>query len=177
MRTSGLFALMASACLIPAAAAESELYLNGGYAAYDSDGTTLSALTARGGIEFNSLIGAEFETSFGLGAEEFDEETGAELELENQFAGYVTARYEVLPSLDAIGRVGYSTGEFQASNSGVSSDAEADGFAFGVGGEYMITEHFGLRGDYTRIQVDDDELDGGVNVFALTGVFKFGTVR
>ena len=176
MRKSGFIALMVSAALIPAAAAESELYLNGGYAAYDGDDATLSSLTARGGIEFNALIGAEFEASFGLGAEEIDD-TGAELELENQFGGYLTARYPLLPSLDAIGRVGYTTGEFQASNSGVSGDAEVDGFAFGVGGEFMFTDNFGVRGDYTRIEADDDELDGGVNVFALTGVFKFGTVR
>lgn len=177
MTKTALVALLAGASLIPAAAADSELYVNGGYAAFDGDGATLSALTARGGVEFNDIFGAELEASFGLGAEELDDLPGAEIELENQFGGYLTARYPVLPSFDAIGRIGYTTGEFQASTNGVSGDAEVDGFAFGLGGEFMFTEQIGVRGDYTRIEADDDELDGGVNVFALTGVYKFGSVR
>ena len=41
----------------------------------------------------------------------------------------------------------------------------------------MVTNQIGIRGDYTRIEVSDDGWDGGVNVYALAGVYKFGSVR
>ena len=159
------------------AAADSDLYLNAGISAFDGDGATLKALTARGGLAFHELLSAELEASFGLGAEDLDGVSGVELKLENQVGGYLVGRYPLLPNLEAIGRIGYTTGEFQASAGGVAGDIETDGFAFGLGGEYMITQQLGLRGDYTRIEVDDDGLDGGVNAFALAAVYKFGSVR
>ena len=76
-----------------------------------------------------------------------------------------------------LGRLGYTVGEFQSATNGVSTDADSDGFAFGLGGEVMITRQIGLRGDYTRIEPSEDGIDGGINVFAITGVYKFGTVR
>ncbi len=159
------------------AAADSDLYLNAGISAFDGEGATLNAFTARGGISIHDLFSAELEASFGLGAEEIDGAPGAELKLENQFGGYLVGRYPLLPNFDAIGRLGYTTGEFQASAGGVAGDVETDGFAFGIGGEVMITPQFGLRGDYTRIEVDDDALDGGVNAFALAAVYRFGSLR
>jgi len=159
------------------AVADSDLYLNAGISAFDGDGATLKALTARGGISIHELLSAELEASFGLGAEEIDGASGAELKLENQLGGYLVGRYPLLPNLEAIGRIGYTTGEFQASAGGVAGDIETDGLAFGIGGEFMITPQFGLRGDYTRIEVDDDALDGGVNAFALSAVYRFGYVR
>jgi outer membrane immunogenic protein len=177
MKKLALAALIAAPLLAPVAMAETELYLNGGIAAIDGDGATLQAVTVRGGVAFHELLGAELEASFGIGAEELDDDLGAEIELENQFGGYLVARYPVLPGIEALGRIGYTTGEFQASASGISGDVEIDGFAFGFGGEFMVTDQFGIRGDYTRIEADDEDLDGGVNVFALTGVYRFGSIR
>lgn len=173
-------AMYASACafvLTPAAAAQSDLYLEGGAAVFSLDDASVNALSMRGGVDFHALFGAEFEAAIGLGADEIDGGSGAELELENQFAGYFVGRYPLLPRLNVLGRIGYTTGEFQTANGGVSGDAELDGVAFGFGGEFMITDEIGLRGDYTRIQVDEDDLDSDVNVFAVTAVYKFGSVR
>lgn len=174
MRKTALAAAAFCAALSPAAFAESELYVNLGGSSVSTDDANISAITARGGIWFNDLIGSEFEASFGVGADDVD---GVDFELENAFGGYLIAKYPVLPRVDVLGRVGYTTGEFQAATNGVSQDADADGFAFGLGGEVMITDQLGIRGDYTRIDPDDDQLDGGVNVFAITGVYKFGSVR
>ncbi|MEM7329946.1 MAG: porin family protein [Pseudomonadota bacterium] len=174
MTKAALAAGLVCLAIGPVAAAESELYVNGGISNIGTDDANVTAFTARGGIWFNDLIGTELEASFGLGADDSD---GVDIELENAFGGYLVAKYPVLPSVDVLGRVGYTTGEFQSNNGGVSTDAEADGFAFGLGGEFMLTEKFGLRGDFTRIEPDDDQLDGGVNVFAVTGVYKFGAVR
>lgn len=174
MKTPALAAAFFCAALTPAAFAESELYVNLGGSSFSTDDANITAITARGGLWFNELLGTEFEASFGTGADDID---GVDFELENAFGGYVIAKYPVLPRVDVLGRLGYSTGEFQTANNGVSTDADANGFAFGLGGEVMITEQFGLRGDYTRIEPDEEQLDGGVNVFAITGVYKFGGVR
>ena len=177
MYKSAVAAILAGAVLFPAAAADSELYVNGGLAIFDAEGANINALNLRGGVEFNELFGAEFEAAFGLGAEDVGEFDDAQLEVENQLSGVFVGRYPVLPNADVLGRIGYTTGELQTSVSGVSSDAEIDGFAFGFGGEYMFTEALGIRTDYTRIEVDNDEVDGGLNVFSIGGVFKFGEVR
>jgi len=174
MKKSAIAAILVSTALVPAAMAESDLYVNGGVSTFDADDANLTAFTARGGISFNDLLSAEIEASFGLGA---DDSNGVDAELENQFGGFLVAKYPVLPRVDVLGRIGYTTAEIQTSTNGVSSDVNADGFAFGLGGEVMITDQLGIRGDYTRIEVDDDQLDGGVNVFALTGVYRFGSVR
>ncbi|MEM9053817.1 MAG: porin family protein [Pseudomonadota bacterium] len=177
MKKIAVAALLVAPALAPAALAESDLYVTGGYSAFDGDGATLGALTVRGGLSFHENFGAELEGSFGIGAEDLDSVPGAEIELENQFGGFLVGRFPVADQIDILGRVGYTTGEFQASNNGVSGDADVDGFAFGIGGEYMFTEQFGIRGDYTRIEADDDDLDGGVDVFSIAGVFKFGGLR
>lgn len=174
MKKTAFAILAVSMAASPAAMAESELYVNGGASSFSTDDANITAFTARGGVWFNDLIGAEAEASFGLGADDAD---GVDIELENAFGGYLVAKYPVLPRVDVLGRVGYTVGEFQSANNGVSTDADADGFAFGFGGEVMLTDQLGLRGDYTRIEPGEDGLDGGVNVFALTGVYKFGTVR
>lgn len=177
MKKTALTASFAGLVLTPVAAADSELYVNGGVALYDTEDATIKALNLRGGIEFNALMGAEFEAAFGLGAEDVSGFSGAQLELENQFAGYFVGRYPVMPRTDVLLRLGYTTGELQLSNSGVSLDDEIDGLAFGIGSTYMFTDAFGIRGDYTRIETSDSNAQGGIDTFALSGVFKFGDLR
>ena len=177
MKRTAVLALVAGTIAAPAAMAQSDLYVTGGYSAIDGDGATLNAISVRGGLFFHEIVGAELEASFGLGAEDFDGFAGAEIELENQFAGYLVGRFPATREIDVLGRIGYTTGEFQIASNGVSSDAEVDGFAFGIGAEYMLTEQFGFRGDYTRIEAEDDQLDGGVDMFSISGVFKFGDLR
>jgi len=177
MKKIAIAAIFATAVVAPTALAQSDLYVTGGYTAFDGDDATLSAFTLRGGLSFHEIIGAELEGSFGLGAEDLGGVAGAQVELENQFAAYLIGRYPVAPQFDVLARIGYTTGEYQASNNGVSGDADIDGFAFGIGGEYMLNEQWGIRADYTRIEADDDQFDGGIDTFAIAGVFKFGDVR
>ena len=177
MKKSAVAAVLAGACLGPTAMAESDLYVTGGYSAFDSEGATINALTLRGGMSFHEIFGGEFEASFGLGAEDVGGNLGSQVELENQFAAYLVGRYPVMRDVDVLARIGYTTGEYQSSTSGVTGDAEVDGLAFGIGGEYMFTEQFGVRADYTRVEAEDDSFDGGIDVFAFSGVFKFGDTR
>ena len=177
MNKTAIAAVLAGACILPSAMAESDLYVTGGYAAFDGGGATLDTITVRGGMAFHEIFGGEFEASFGLGAKDIGNSAGTQVELENQFGAYLVGRYPAMRDLDVLARIGYTTGEYQSSTSGVTGDAEVDGLAFGLGGEYMFTEQFGVRADYTRIEAEDDSFDGGIDVFALSGVFKFGDTR
>ena len=174
MKKKMIAAATAAVLLSPAALAESDLYVSGGYSAFDGDGATISALTARGGYFFSQNVGVELEGSFGISEEEVDGFPGVDLELNNQFAGYVVGRLPMAENFDLLGRIGYTTGELEASGGGASLDADIDGVAFGVGGQYFFTETVGVRGDYTRIEVDDSDIDGGIDVFTVSAVFKFG---
>lgn len=177
MNKIAVAAVLAGAGFQPFAMAQSDLYVSGGYSAFDGEGATLNTLTLRGGLAFHEILGAEFEASFGLGAEDVDDTPGAQVELENQFGAYLVGRYPVVAEFHVLARIGYTTGEYQGSNNGVTSDVEVDGVAFGIGGEYMFTDAWGVRADYTRVEAEDDSFDGGIDVFAISGVFKFGDMR
>ena len=94
MKKTALATVLVGLALSPAAYAESELYLNGGVSSFSTDDADVTAFTARGGVWFNALIGAEVETSLGLGADDAD---GFDVELENSIGGFLVAKYPVLP--------------------------------------------------------------------------------
>ena len=177
MKKIAVAAILVGTMLVPTAIAQSDLYVTGGYSAFDGDGATLDTFTVRGGLAFHEILGAEFEGSFGLGAEDAGGTAGGQVELENQFGAYLVGRYPVAPSFDVLARIGYTTGEYQASNNGVTGDVDVDGVAFGIGGEYMINDQYGVRADYTRVEAEDDSFDGGIDVFSISAVFKFGDLR
>jgi len=163
---------VAVAALAGAANAESSFYVNGGYSAFDGDGATLNGLTARGGVFFNDYFGVEGEISFGLGEEEL--EPGADIELSNQYGGYVIGKLPAGENFDVFGRIGYGSAEFDVNVDGVGSgSADVDGFAFGVGGQFFFTENFGIRGEYTRFEAEDEDLDGGLDTYSVSAVFRF----
>jgi outer membrane immunogenic protein len=164
-------ATVAVAALAGAAHAESEFYINGGYSAFDGEGATLDGITARGGVFFNDYFGVEGEASFGLGEDEI--EPGVDLELSNQFAGYVIGRLPLGENFDLFARAGYGSAEFDVSSGDLGGSADVDGFAGGVGGQFFFTEQFGVRGEYTRFEADDEDLDGGLDVFSVSAVFRF----
>lgn len=165
-------ATVAVAALAGAAHAETSFYVNGGYSAFDGDGATLNGLTVRGGAFFNEYFGVEGEFSFGVGEEELDFEST--IELSNQYGGYVIGKMPVGENFDVFGRVGYGSAEFEATVDSIGSGSvDVDGFAYGVGGQFFFTENFGVRGEYTRFEADDEQLDGGLDTYSISAVFRF----
>lgn len=164
-------ALLAGVAIAGSAVAEPEFNLSGGYTILDGDDGSLGAITGRGTVFFNQNFGFEGEASFGVQ----DEDVGVgTLELNNQLAAFGIAKLPVNEQFDVFGRVGYGTSEFEASIPGVGSDsADVDGFMFGGGAQYFFTPTFGVRGDYTRFEADEDGFDGGADQFAISAVFRF----
>ena len=76
-------------------------------------------------------------------------------------------------STDLIGRVGYGTATIEGRTGGGSVDVDIDGFAFGVGIQHFFTESFGVRGDITRFEADEPNLDGGLDIYTISGVYRF----
>lgn len=170
-----------SLCLIGCAAlslpaiAESDLYISGGYSLVDGEGVTPNTFTARAGGSFNDYFGVEVEGAFGGEADTPDGLAGVEISVESQIGAYLVGKYPVSDRFDVRARVGYAEFEFEGDFNGVIESATIDCFAAGVGGEFMVTENFGLIGDVTYYEADGGlEFDQGFQTFTFGGILKFG---
>lgn len=149
-----------------AQAATPGVYGGVGYTHYDGDDVSLGGITGRLGYEINPNFAVEGEASLGV----VDDEIGpVEIELNSAFGLYVMGKLPVTDRLEAFARAGYHWTEVEASALGTTAAGDEDGFAFGAGGQYWLTDRFGVRGEYTRLDGDDGELD----TFGIGGVVKF----
>ena len=46
-------------------------------------------------------------------------------------------------------------------------------FSFGIGAEWAMSEKFGLRVDYSMMEMSDDGSPADVDVLALSSVYRF----
>lgn len=167
MKTAAAFLAVSAALAVAApAAAETGVYANGGYTQFDADDISLGGVTGRLGYRFHQNFAVEGEATFGVN----DDQVGAvDVELDHAVGVFAVGILPVAPNLDVFGRVGYGQIEASASVPGFSASADEDGVAFGGGAQYMFTPKFGVRGDYTRLEGEDD----GVDTFAASAVVKF----
>lgn len=155
--------LMAS----PAAFAQGELELSGGYTHLNADSVDLGAVNARGTYFFNRYLGAEAEVAIGVKDDDFGV---GKIELDNSLGAFGVVRAPIAERAELFGRVGYAKSEFNASVPGLGSASDdIDGVAYGVGGKLFLTERVGLRADVTRYEGDNNEADA----FTIGGVVKF----
>ncbi|MEQ8405860.1 MAG: porin family protein [Oceanicaulis sp.] len=160
--------LASAAALLAASAASAQtadtgFSLGAGYTYLDTDGLDFDALTVRGGYDFNAYFGVEGEALIGLGDEDFG---GLDASLNYGVGAFAKARYPLSETVTAFARAGYVVAELELE--GFGSD-DADGFAFGAGGEYAFGAN-AIRGEYTRYEFEDDaEADG----FSVSYVRRF----
>lgn len=151
--SAALAAICAAA--IPAAAS-AEPYVGLGYTHYDTDSGEIGGVTGRVGYNFNRHVGIEGEGTF-----EVDDD---DVELDRAYGAYVRGIIPIGERFEVFGRVGYNTSEFSTP----LGDVDADGVAYGVGGQFNVTPRFGIRADYTRLEGDLE-----TDTFGLGGVVKF----
>ena len=171
--------LTAIVAATPVAVAEPEFYGNFGGGAFLDDDATLAVVTVRGGAFFSEYFGAEIEGSFGVGNDNIDAlGVTANVEVSNSVGGFVVGRLPIEGNYSGVfeifGRLGYMTTEFEVEVFGTSGSLDVDGFAAGVGGTYYFTPNIGIRGDYTRFEANEAQIDGGVNILTVAAVYKFG---
>ena len=161
-----LAALLATAAASPALAQETGVYANAGYTHFDADDVTLGGVTGRLGYRFHPNFAVEGEATIGVK----DDEVGpATVELDNAIGVFGVGILPISQTVDVFGRVGYGQIEASGSVPGLSASADDDGFAYGAGAQVMLTPKFGLRGEYTRLEGDDD----GVDTISASAVVKF----
>jgi hypothetical protein len=147
---------------VPAVSQAQEVYGTVGYGNVDTDTAKVGALQARLGYKFTPNLGVEGEASFGVKDDNYG---GVNVKLKDQFGAYVVGFVPVTPKAELFARVGYSGATFDTS----LGDRDADGVAYGVGGQYNVTDKDGVRFDWTRHDYDA----GNADVYALSYSRKF----
>ena len=155
---------IAAAALACAPAVAQGFYADGGYSFTNFDvdvsGTStdvdLGSLTARAGYDFNQNFGAELEGSFGVSDESV---LGATVELNYLVGAYGKVQAPLADNFTVFARAGIVNAELEASGGGISESESDTGAGYGVGGVLDFAENLYVRGDYTRIDIEDLEAD------------------
>lgn len=134
------------------AAAHAQAYGTIGYAGVDAEGANLGALQGRLGYKFTPMFGVEGEAAFGISD---DTVSGVDVEMKHEIGVFGVVTAPISPSFDLFARAGYTGASFDTT----LGDLDTDGFAYGVGGQYNVTEKDGIRLDWTRHDHDDAEAD------------------
>ena len=134
------------------AAARAQAYGTIGYAGVDAEGANVGAIQGRLGYRFTPYLAVEGEAAVGV---QGDTVGGVDIDMKHEVGvvGVVTA--PVSPSFDLCARAGYTGASFDTG----LGDVDTDGLAWGVGGQYNVTERDGIRLDWTRHNHDDLEAD------------------
>ena len=148
--------ILVAPALMSAQAQTSGVYVSGGYTHFDGDGgAELGGITGRVGVNFGQNFAVEGEGTFGVkddGGTELDSEIGV----------FAVGKLPINPSFELLGRVGVSRIE-------TSPYGDQDGLAYGAGAQWNLTSQDGIRGDWTRHDYDE----GDVDAFSLSYVRSF----
>jgi opacity protein-like surface antigen len=134
-------------------------YAGAGYTHYDFDGVEVGGVTGRLGYRFHPNFAVEGEGTIGT----TDDDAA---ELDNAYGVYGVGVVPVSERLDLFGRVGYQQVSIAPA---IGPDVEEDGVGFGAGANFRVSDRFGIRGEYTRLDNEDAEAD----TFSVGGVVNF----
>lgn len=162
MLSTALVAVLAGAAAFGAQAADKGFYAGAGVGQsyvdernYDDEDTAFSVF---GGYQFNRYFGLE------AGYADFGKleprGTGAELEASSV---YLTAvgTLPITDSFSAYAKAGFQRWDLDTSIPTVVGNDDDSGTdpTYGVGVQYRFTDHLALRGEYSRFEVEDTDLD------------------
>lgn len=152
-------AALLSVVSVPAVSQAQEVYGTIGYGAVDlEDAADLGAIQGRVGYKFNPYVAVEGEVAFGV-------KDDADIELKHQVGAFVVGSAPITPQANVFARVGYSGATIDTP----LGEADGDGFAYGVGGQYDFTAKDGVRVDWTRHDYDE----GAADVLSVSYARKF----
>ena len=143
-----------------ASAQDSGAYVNIGVDAVEFEAFNLSGKV---GYNINEYFGVEGQAAFGVVNDKITED-GEELEIgiDSTFGAFGIVRLPASENFDIFARAGYAFTQVGISSGPASVGLDFDGFAFGVGGQYMWDGLNGVRLEYTRYDnnFDTDSIDG-----------------
>ncbi|UNK48774.1 outer membrane beta-barrel protein [Lysobacter sp. S4-A87] len=162
MLSRALIAVLAGAAAFGAQAADKGFYAGAGVGQsfvdegnYDDEDTAFSVF---GGYQFNRYFGLE------AGYADFGKleprGNGAELEANSV---YLTAvgTVPITDSFSAYAKAGFQRWDLDTAIPGVVGNDDDSGTdpTYGVGVQYRFTDHVALRGEYSRFEIEDTDLD------------------
>ena len=148
--------MLVAPAFMSAQAQTSGVYVSGGYTHFDGDGgAELGGITGRVGVNFGQNFAVEGEGTFGV-----KDDSGTELD--SELGVFAVGKLPINPSFEVLGRVGVSRIE-------TSPYGDQDGLAYGAGAQWNLTSQDGIRGDWTRHDYDE----GDVDAFSLSYVRSF----
>lgn len=137
----------------------------------DSD-ADLGAIQGRLGARFGQYFGVEGEAATGIKKAKIGVgDYSAKAELNHQVALYGVGYLPLSPNADLFARVGYGGQEIKAESQGIRATADANSWNFGAGAQYFFDGVNGIRGEYTRYNLDDDA--GDVDTVSVSYVRRF----
>lgn len=163
-------AALIAATSAPASAQDTQWYAGIGYTQFDADSVDVGGATARLGYRMAPFFGIEGEATFGIDEDTADFlGTPVDVSLDEQFGVYGVGFLPVSERADVFGRIGYVTIDASGSLGDFETGVDDDGLAYGVGAQWRMTDNFALRGDYTRLDADEED----VNTYGLSAIWMF----
>lgn len=147
----------------PAAAqgAPGSWYAGAGYTHYDFENAEVGGVTGRLGYRMNQNFAVEGEGTIGTRDDDNAELNGA-------YGVYGVGILPVSPSVDLFGRVGYQ--QVEVDGVGPVADIDEDGVGYGAGASFRVSDRFGIRGEYTRLDTGEES---DADTFSIGGVVNF----
>ncbi|HEX4198344.1 MAG TPA: porin family protein [Caulobacteraceae bacterium] len=138
----------------------------------NNSSSNIGAVTGRLGARIGPYFGVEGELSGGFdNAHPNIGGARSDVSLRDQYAAYAVGFLPVLPNADLLARIGYGASDLHVSQPLSAFNRYETSWNAGVGGQYFLDGHNGVRVDYTRQTADRSDLDA--NVFSLAYVRKF----
>ena len=134
--------------------------------------TNISAIRVLGGVR-EKYFGFELQGNFGVSTASVG---GESFKLNNEASIYAVGFMPVSPQADLFARVGYGHINVNISGPGGSGAGSDGGVPVGVGGQYMVTSHDGLRVDYTHF-FDTTESSVSFDEVSVSYVRRFESIH
>lgn len=170
MRKFVLAAALATAAVAAPAFAQEGPYASAGYTHFDGDNVDVGGVTGRLGYRFHPNFAIEGEATIGTNSD--DVTVGGvpvNVELDHAYGIYGVGILPVSPSVDLFARLGYANVKATGTSGPFSARLDENGVGYGVGAEWRWNQRWGLRGEYTRLEGDDN----GVNTYQAALVAHF----
>jgi hypothetical protein len=165
--------LSVAALLATAAAAQAQVYVEGGVAPLtlkDSEAPVLKAkptvLTGVVGYEINPNLAVEGFLGLGLNKSSVTEggvSTGIEAKISNSYGIFLKPKVMVSNEVELFARLGYAKSTLKMSYRGESESQSEGSFAYGLGGNYYLSKQTYVTASYMNLYSKDGTKATGLN--------------
>ena len=124
------------------------------------------------GYDINDMISVEAETSLPVSKGSFEDKNISV----NHTAVHLKFTLPTSGSFKPFARAGMMKGSWKAEaipSGEVVQKVNDTVFSYGIGAEWALSEKFGLRVDYSMMEMSNDVSPGDVEVIALSSVYRF----